>query len=264
MKLLLKILLLGLICSNMSLAQKNHLFVLKFEGEPNIIHNDTTQIVTNGSVIKKKSKLVMHRDDVAVLINNKGDVFELYQTGTFKHKDLLKLSPKKNNNSFSRNLINYYWKEFTNTMNKGYSKSGFVYRGDYVNLLQPLDSTTLHSGEIKFEWTAIENKTKPYYFILREKDAEKVTKIGTHDTAISLFIDDINLSYGKSYEWTVVESKYENLDKLDYSTFNLLSKSAYQSKQEELATLSDFLKSLGYKPEEIKTMLCADYKTCLN
>jgi hypothetical protein len=253
-----------LICSNSSFAQKNHLFVLKFEGEPQIIHNDTTTEVTRGAVIKKKAKLVMHRDDVAYLIDNKGDVFELYETGTFKHKDLLKLQPKKSNNSFGRKLLTYYWKEFTNTMNKGYSKSGFVYRGDYVNLLHPLDSINLHTREISFEWEAKENKTKPYYFVIREKDAEKVTKIGTHDTAISLFIDDINLSFGKSYEWTVLESKYENLNNLDFSTFNLLSKSEFEIKQAELESISDFLKSLGYQPGEIKTMLCADYKTCLN
>ncbi|WP_339614324.1 hypothetical protein [uncultured Winogradskyella sp.] len=255
--------LLAVLISSASMAQNNNLFVLKFEGEPYTKKNDSVEIVTIGTIISKKTKLIMNRDDVAYIINNEGDVYELHETGTFKHKELLRLQAIKSNNSYSREVMIYFWKEFTNTLSDGYNKSGFVYRGDYVNLIQPIDSTNLYSNEIRFEWEQKKSKTKPYYFVLRETGSDKATKIGTHDTNITLFIDDINLKYGGSYEWTVIESKYENLETTEFSLFKVLKETEYKTKQLELKALSEFLKPLGYGDSEIKDMFCKSYKTCL-
>ena len=205
----------------------------------------------------------MNRDDVAYLINNKGDVFELHETGTFKHKDLLKLQPLKSNNTLGKGVAMYFWKEFTNTLSKGYNKSGVVYRGDYVNLIQPMDSTSMYSSEIYFEWESKKDKTKPYYFVLREVGTDKVTKIGIHDSKITLFIDDKNLKYGGSYEWSVVESRYEDLNKTEFSSFKILQETEYKTIMSEFKSVSEFLKSIGFGDSEIKDIFCKSYKTCL-
>lgn len=246
-----------------SSAQKSNLFILKFDGQPSLIYSDTTEVATVGAVIDKKTKLVMKRDDVVHIINNKGDVFELYNTGTFKYKDLEKLKPKEANNNYGRNVMLWFWSEFTNSLTAGYSKSGVVYRGDYVKLMQPMDSISIYANEIHFEWENKPDKTKPYYFVLREIGTDKTTKIGTQNNSISLFIDDIILHYGKQYEWSVVESKYENLNKVEFSSFTLLSESEYNQKQEEYKALYQFLKTLGYEESEAKTIFCQRYKTCL-
>ncbi|MBO3116809.1 hypothetical protein J4050_08625 [Winogradskyella sp. DF17] len=243
-------------------GQKSNLYIWRYEGKPAIKLNDSISPVTNGAAITKKSKLIMGRDDVAYIINNSGEVFELHETGTFKHKELSKLEPRKARTSFEKKLTTYLWKEFTNSVKKGYNKSGVVYRGDYVELLQPLDSTSLYANEIVFEWKAKENKTKPYYFVLRELGTTETTMIGTYDTKIHLFTDDIRLKNGKSYEWTVVESKYENLDKVNFSTIKILNDSEYQTQKTEIDIFIDFLNSIGYSSEEISDVLCLKIRSC--
>lgn len=263
MKTISSFIILFLYVNAIAMAQKNHLFVLKFEGEPYLLKNDTTEVVSKGAHINKKTKLVMKRDDIVFLIDHKGDVYELHETGTFKFKELKELKPVKNEDSYVKNLMSYFWKDFTNTLEKGYNKSGVVVRGDYVKLLQPIDSVNVFMSEITFEWEAKANKSQPYYFVLRPAGTDHITKIGTHDNSITLFIDDINLTYGNTYDWTVVESKFDNLKKADFSRFQLLSKAEHTKRQDELRKLSQFLSSIGFESDEIETMLCVNYKTCL-
>jgi hypothetical protein len=204
----------------------------------------------------------MGRDDEVVLINSEGNAIRLYETGTFKFKDLLNLPLLQNNSSYSRKLMAYFIKEFTKTIDGNNLKSGVVYRGDYVELLEPLDQVKLYSDEINFKWTPIKNKSKPYYFIIKEIGSDKVTMIGTYDNKINLISDSVNLKFGKSYKWSVVESKYENLNNIDYSSFTLLDDSSYTSLKKEVDYLSEFLASIGYSKTEISSILCIENKTC--
>ncbi|MDY2588344.1 hypothetical protein [Winogradskyella aquimaris] len=250
-----------LVC-NTIFAQNEYLFVLRWKGQPYLVEKDSTIQITRGAAINKKTKLVMGRNDEIILINGDGNAIKLYETGTFKFKELVSLPPLENNSSYSRKLMNYFIKEFTYSLNNDKVKSGVVYRGDYVELIQPLDSTKFYQDEITFNWTAIENKTKPYYFIIREAGSTEATMIGCYSNKISLLVDGVNLKVGQSYQWTVVESKYENLEKINYKTFTLLDDSSYQNIKKEVDYLSEFLGSIGFSENEIESILCNEYKTC--
>lgn len=245
-------------------AQKNNLYVLNYKGSPKVKTKDSVMPVSRGTTIKKKTLLIMGRDDIAYLINNSGEVFEIYQTGTFKQKELLKLEPIKGKSSFNKKLASYLLSQVTNRAKKGYTKSGVVYRGDYVQLLQPLDSTMLYTDEVSFGWKAIENKTKPYYFVLREKGSQNPAIIGTYDNKLNLVADNVTLKIGITYEWSVVESKYENLNNIDYSSFSLLSEKDYSDIKQENDELQQFLNSIGFSETEIQSFLCTENKTCFD
>jgi hypothetical protein len=245
------------------LNSQNSLVILKYEGEPYTMENNISKNITNGTSIGEKTKLVLNKLDKAYIINNKGEVFKLQEAGTYKFKDLLKLSPQKSSDSYSKKLMTYLWKEFTNSLSTDSRKSGVVYRGDFIQLLSPKDSISLYSNEISFEWEAKEGKIKPYYFVVREVGSEYRTMIGTYDTKVVLFVDNINLNYGGNYEWSVVESKYENLNSIQFSRFKILTEEEYKIKDKEIKTLSSFLTSLSYNKKEIENIICDYYKFCL-
>ncbi|NNE31738.1 MAG: hypothetical protein HKN40_05160 [Winogradskyella sp.] len=252
----------ALCISTMGLAQDDHLFVHHYDGSPYLKYKDSTEAITIGTKIDHNAKLVMHRDDTAYLLNKEGELIELHETGTFKYKDIVKLKPIQVKKTTYQKMMLYFWKEFTNNFDKNYTKSGFVYRGDYVKLLNPMDSLQVYANELKFEWEAKPDKTQPYYFILKEANSDKVIKIGTNDTSIILFIDGINLQRDKSYEWTVAESKFVNLETTNFSSFKILNKEEHAIKKAEAEELSGFLRSIGHDESEIKTMICRYYKLC--
>jgi len=251
-----------LLCHSATFAQNDNLFVLRWTGNPYLIEKGSERQIARGSAINKKTKLVMGRDDEVILINSNGNAHKLYKTGTFKYRELTNLPPLKNNSSYTRKLMSYFIKEFTNNLNNDKVKSGVVYRGDYVELTQPLDNTILYTDEITFEWKALKNKSKPYYFVIKKKGSDKARIIGTFSNKLSLVTDNENIKNGNSYEWSVVESKYENLENLDYSSFTLIDNNRYKIIKKEVDSISNFLTSIGFTESEIETILCFKNKTC--
>jgi len=244
-------------------AKKNKLFVYKYEGSPKIEVNDSIKIVKKGTLLDKNTKLIMHREDVIYMVNDNGDVFKLFQTGTFKHNELLALKPIATNSYFAKTFSLYIWKEITNTSVVRRDKSGVVYRGDDIVLMRyPADSIKVYSNEIRFEWNTIPNKEKDYYFVLRNKETKAITTIGTPVNTISLMIDGTLLQQGHDYEWAITETRFPNMDKTTFYSFHILSKDEFKNVKKDIALISTDLKNMGFTRSEIKAVICQDYKIC--
>ncbi|NND12275.1 MAG: hypothetical protein HKN96_13825 [Flavobacteriaceae bacterium] len=236
--------------------------VYKVKGEPYLKINDSVQSVTKGSVIDEAATLIMKRDDELHYIDSKGDIYELYETGSFNYQALQKRTAFKENTSFMRNLFSYVWKELTYNMASRNNKSGVVYRGDALVLMRyPADSISIYSNNIRFEWEPIENKEKDYFFILREVNGDTKTVIGTPSTSLALTTDNILLRKGHDYEWTISETKYPD-SKTRYYSFKLGTDDDFKTKAADIKQISLTLKKLGFTKAEIREAICQDYKIC--
>ena len=243
-------------------AQQDY-FVYAVKGEPYLEVNDSIKPVNKGSILDQYTQITMNRDDEVQFINEQGDLFELYQTGTFKNTDLQQIQPKKNNTSFTRKLFSYVWKEFTYNLASRNNKSGVVYRGDDIILMRyPADSIQIFADQIRFEWLPIETKEKDYYFVLKDKSSGLVTTIGTPATSLALTVDQNLLKLGADYEWAITETRFANLEKIPFYGFRLLDEKEFKSKQLEIQQLTKDLKQLGFSNSEVREICCKDYKFC--
>jgi hypothetical protein len=242
---------------------QNNYFVYNTKGAPFMEVNDSIKSVTKGSIIDKNTILTMSTEDVVFFLDDQKQVYKLDQGGTFKYKDLKKVEPIKDNSSFTQRMFLSIWNKFTKNNIKHKNKSGVVYRGDDIVLMRhPADSIKIFYPEIKFEWNHIENKTKDYYFNLRDVESQIISKIGLKENALSLFVDEGLLSSGKTYEWTITETKFPNYEKTIFYTFQLLTASEFEALKIEIDAISTDLKRLGLDNNEIRKVLCEDYKVC--
>lgn len=244
-------------------AKKNKLFVYKYEGSPKIEVNDSIIIVKKGTLLDENTKLIMQREDVIYMVNDKGDVFELFQTGTFTHKELLAIKPMTTNSSFAKTYFSFVWKEFTNTDVLRRDKSGVVYRGDDIILMRnPADDIRIYNNEIRFEWDRIPNKEKDYYFVIRNKETKTITTIGTPANTLSIMIDGTILQQGQSYEWSITETRFPNMSKIPFYSFQILSNEEFKDVKNNISLISTDLKNMGFTNSEIQIAICEDFKLC--
>lgn len=241
---------------------QNDFFVYKTEGAPKMMLNDTLRNLTKGTRINNKCSINIKSDDKLLFINEFGQLFKLANAGTYFFKDLKNLNAIKDKSSFTKKYFTYVWKQFTNnTGNK--VKTGVVYRTDNIVLMQqPADSIKIYFPEIQFSWNRDEEKDETLYFILKEKSKNHITKIGTNNTSLTLFIDNQLLKRGKEYQWAVSKTKYPNFEKVKFYSFELLDSKQFKAIQEELSELTKDLEKLGFNSSEIKKMICEDYKVC--
>ena len=245
------------------LLAQNNFFVHKYEGVPYVIENDSVKSMTIGLNINKRSKLVINDNESLYYINEAGEVFNLNEAGEYNYRQLSKIKPQENNSSYVKKMFQHIWKEFTNRANKRKNNTGVVYRGDGITLMKhPADSIKIYYSEIKFEWDSINDKTKEYFFILKDIDSDKTIKIGTPATSVSLFVDGSFLKDGGNYKWAITETKYPYDNKIVFYNFKLLNKSEFEDLEKEVKEISKFLKELGFSIKEIRKTLCQDYKIC--
>jgi len=246
-----------------NIVSQHEFIVLKLTGEPYFIVNDSVKSISKGSVMNKNKLVVMNKNDKLYFINDKGDVFELSDMGKYSYNSLQKIPALKDNTTFTRKYSSYLWKELTNNLETRNDKSGVVYRGDDIVLMRyPADNIKIYYSEIKFEWDSIKDKTKEYFFILKDLDSDKTIKIGTLTTSISLFVDGTFLKENGNYKWAITETKYPNYDKTKFYNFRVLNKSEFEELEKEINDISTLLKRLGHSKKEIRKIICQDYKIC--
>ncbi len=252
-----------LLFSTTSLVAQNNFYVYKYAGEPYVLTNDSVKSVSKGIDIDKKSKLVINNKDSVLYINREGQLFDLNKPGEYSYKQLSKMSPKEDTNSFAKKMFTYMWKEFTNTIDEKKNNAGVVYRGDGVVLMKhPADSVRIFHPEVIFQWNEIKSKAKDYYFILRDVKTGTITKIGVFANSLTLFVDGTILTPGNDYEWAIVETKYLNLNKITLYKFHIATPEEFKKLKVEIDQLTSYLKGLGLSKQEAKKSICEDYKIC--
>ncbi len=257
-----KISLLFFFLGYLSINAQSNFYAYKIEGKPTMLLNDTLRKVSKGTKIPKKSSVQLNKNDKLLFINESGELFKLAEAGKYMYNDLKNKTAIKDKSSFTKKYFSYVWKQFTNnTTNK--TKTGVVYRIDNIVLMQqPADSIKIYFPEIQFSWNRTKEENETLYFILKEKGKNHITKIGTNNTSLTLFIDNQLLKRGKEYQWAVSKTKYPNFEKVKFYHFELLDSKQFKAIQEELSELTKGLEKLGFSQIEIKQMICEDYKMC--
>jgi hypothetical protein len=153
------------------------------------------------------------------------------------------------------------WKQFSN-QKEIRQRPGVVYREERtIKLSEPMDSIRFNVPAIEFSWRNNTDISK-VYFHLQDLDNNHISKIGTTTNSITLYRDNVLLQSGRSYKWTVTTQAFPDFGKLEFNSFELLTKEAYERLKIKMKTLKKALLVLGFSEEDIKTAICLDYKFC--
>lgn len=246
-----------LLCSNWALAQ-NKFYVFKKTGEP-FFKIDTP--IQRGTVFKNTDTLTLHKLDTVYLINQLGELFELNKPQQYVYSALQKYRKQSDNESFTSKYFSYVWRQFTNQQNTR-QQPGVVYREKRgVTLLEPKDSIKMNVPKIEFSW---KNSTDSLttYFHLQDLETKHITKIGTSSNTLILYRDNTVLKPGHRYQWTVSTTPFPDYKNANFNSFKLLTNEAFIELQKEMKTLVYALKMLGFSENDIKEIICLDYKFC--
>ena len=240
----------------LNLFSQDNFYVNKFEGIPYLEVNDSLKSITKGMVIQKTALLTLNDTDSVHFINKEGNEYVLDEAGSYSYSNLLEVPSVETKSAFAKTYLIHIWKQFTNDVVDTRSRSGVTYRGDDALLmLYPADNAKVFSSEVNFKWNKIEGKEKNYYLILKDINTNKTTIVGTPATSLTLLIDETFLKLGNTYEWAITETKYPNLKKTTFHSFNLLTETEFKS-------IITYLKQEGLSRSEIRTTLCKVYKIC--
>ncbi|MDO6597763.1 hypothetical protein Q4512_12630 [Oceanihabitans sp. 2_MG-2023] len=238
-------------------------FVFKSVGNP--LLNSVTK-VKKGNKLKTDDIIQLKPNDSLLIVDDKGNLFQLPNNNSSKTEypitEINDYKATTDVSSFSKKYLSYVWNQFSK---KGDTKehTGVVYRSSLDSLmLNPVDSIKIYRPEIEFSWIP-ESTGKPMYFLLQEKgDYDYVHKIGVTGNHLALFVDKKLLVPGKEYLWAISNTKYPNLNTIDFYSFTILDKDTFEVEKSNLQDLISDLKKLGLSKLEIKTILCKDYKLC--
>ncbi|WP_143751877.1 hypothetical protein [Maribacter sp. 4U21] len=249
--------LLMLFFTSACLAQEDY-FVFKVSGEP-MLNNST--LIKRGTVFMKPNMMNIKEQDTVFLINQLGELFELNVPNTYSIKSIENFRKKSNRSSLSIGYFSYVWKQFSN-QKEIRQRPGVVYREDRtIKLSEPMDSIRFNVPAIEFSWKNNTDASR-VYFHLQDLDNNHISKIGTDTSSIILYRDNVLLQSGRSYKWAVTAQAFPDFGKLDFNSFELLTKKEYEKLKTEMKTLEKALLVLGFSEEDIKTAICLDYKFC--
>lgn len=234
------------------------LVVYKIHGTPKLKTNAAVKNISKGLLLNEKSKVLLAVKDTLLLIDKEGNTFKINTKGSYSVHDISKNPVATTSSSFTKKYFSYVWNKFIKKENTK-TKVGVVFRNDNVVLLQPSDSVKLYTSEIKFVWNT---DYKESFFHLKNTSNNHIIKFGVNGSFVTLFVDNVILNRGVGYQWAISEKKFPNLDDLVFYNFSLLTEAAFQTLQPELDAFKKDMQSLGFSSEEIKKMLCNDYKVC--
>ncbi len=233
-------------------------YVFKKRGKPAI---NTTKVLDRGGVFSAADTLHMGENDYVLFVNKIGELFELTDANIYAFSAITDYKKKLENESFTKKYFVYVWQQFTN-QHKRKQEAGVVYREERnVALVSPIDSVRTGSPEVKFSWN---NKTdkEELFFFLRDLKTKHLTKIGLTGNEILLNVDNFILKPGQTYEWSVSDAAFPNLNELQFNQLNVLTKEQYEELLKEMNTIITAFKFLGFSEAEIQEVICLDYKFC--
>ncbi len=233
-------------------------YVFKKRGKPTI---NKTETLNRGSVFSDADTLHLGENDYVLFVNKIGDLFEISKSNIYAFSAITDYKKKIEKESLTQKYFVYVWQQFTN-QHKRKQEAGVVYREERnIALITPIDSVKTGSPEVKFSWN---NKTdkEDLFFFLRDLKTKHLSKIGLTGNALTLSVDNFILKPGQSYEWSVSEFPFPNLNELQFNQLNVLTKEEYQNSLKEINAIIIAFKYLGFSEAEIQEVICSDYKLC--
>lgn len=251
-------LLLLFFCCALAVQGQNSLVVFKTEGRPMLKVKDSLKTLSKGSEIAKDAIISLKEAENVLAIDELGNCYKTNRTGDYTFTDLLNSPTTADNSSFTKKYLTYIWNQFTN-QNTTKSKTGVVFRNDNFTLLQPTDNVKFFAPEIEFVWNI---DAEVSYFMLKDLSSSHITKFGVSGNSLTMFVDNVILTKGNSYEWTVSDKKFPNLEETEYFSFSILTNEEFAALKSDLDAFKTDLSAIGFSTEEIKQLMCSDYKIC--
>jgi hypothetical protein len=238
-------------------AQKS-LMVFKVNGSPILKVDGSLKSLSKGSQIPSNAIVSLSTNDDLLLINEKGQCYKINEPREYKFSEVLNNPVAEENSSFTNKYFTYVWDQFAKNK-KSKVKTGVVYRNDNIILLQPSDSVKIYNPEIKFVWNI---DVEDSFFLLRDIETDHIMKFGVTGNYLKLFVDNMFLKNGKTYQWAISDTKFPNLEEVEFYNFSLLTSEEFKVHKEDIDLFKKELSALGLTNDEIKVLFCTDYKIC--
>ena len=246
-------------CLSVGKAQDT-LMVFKVNGSPILKVNDSLKSLSKGSKISSNAIVSLKANDDLLLINEKGACYKIDEPREYKFSEVLNHPVAEDNSSFTKKYFTYVWNQFVkNTKSK--AKIGVVIRGVPVILLQPNDSSMIYISKIKFVWD-IKSIQEESFFLLRDIETDHLSKFGVTSSSLTLFVDNQILKKGKAYQWAISDQDFPNLEQVEFYNFSLLTSDELKLLEPDIDLFKKELSAFGFTSDEIRTLLCTDYKIC--
>ena len=215
--------------------------------------------LSKGDFIPQKSTLsVLSNSEITVLDAN-GNVFFIDKAGNYTFKNLITFKDKTQNSSVTTNYFKYIWNELVGKNSKTAIIAG-VYRGEIL-MKYPKDSSQIYNSKITFTWDFDENENL-YYVFLKNVITQKIIKIETNGSQLSLFDKNPIFEGGDSFEWMVSSDEFPNLKNIHFYQFKIINRHTYKEKKRAFTHFIKDLKQIGTQEAEIETILCERFYLC--
>ena len=244
--------------STIGVHAQNSLVVFKIEGRPMVKVNDSLQTLSKGSAITNGAVITLRESENLLAVDDQGNCYKTNRTGDYTFSELLSAAVPADNSSFTKKYLTYVWNQFTN-QNSAKTKTGVVFRNENFTLLQPMDSVKFFTPEINFVWNI---DAEVSYFMLKDLTTGHISKFGVSGNSLTLFVDNSILTKGSIYQWTVSDKKFPDLEQIEYFNFSIITNEEFAALKPELDAFKSDLSAIGLSTDEIKQLLCSDYKIC--
>ena len=249
----------GLICLlAVTVHAQDSLYVYKAEGV--VLQGKPTQKtrLQKGALLLRDTRVELQPGASIIAINKAGELFKAADPGVYTQPMLLKRKTQNYPGNLSVNYFKFIWSELVGAT-KAKVQIGGVFRGNIL-MRFPDDSTYIAGTTLHLEWDTVA-ATSPMFIFIKNTETEEYLKMAADGSMLMLYSHPF-FSEGSTYQWSVTDEAFPNLNNLQYYTFTLITKEAYTLKKEELLSQlqNPNLKTLSRR--EIETWLCARYNLC--
>src|SRR5690606_5625709 len=228
--------------------------VFKASGKPTLTEGSKTLPITKGAILKT-GKVSLSNKDALVMVNNKGNVFEIAAPGKYAIEEFPKHQKKNPDENFSAKYFSYVWRQISQEETTR-THTGNVYRESLIDILNiPADSASIFKNEVTFTWQPQKNSGQ-YYFFLKNKETKTISKMKIGGNSITLYPGSNLLEKGETYYWGVATTEYPDFTRIKMNQLNYLNNEQFENKKEEMSKLVGNLKSIGFSESEIAEQLC--------
>lgn len=245
-----------------SLHSQN-LVVFETNGEPTIDESGFVHRLQKGQNLATNATLTINKNDKVLVVSNEGILYKIEGPQTIIASKIEKDLKTVEETTFSKQYLNYIWNQLQ-SKSKIKNNNGNVFReGLPSNLLFPKDSLNLYDRKVTFKWKP-NLKQNSTFFFLKDCTDNTLFKLEILGQEISLFVDNIILKKGVSYDWGVSKKQFPDFDTTPLNNFTILTDKDYEKQKSEVLRHNSTLNLQSFNEKEIKDFLCRFHNICRN
>lgn len=191
---------------------------------------NTGMSFNNDIIIKTTGKHLL------VIVDNKGHNKEIKSDGVYSLAELFNSIKGGKSSELLKKFGDYITEQIMNSGKKQSTLPGTVFRStDIISNVTP-NNTFFINDKVKLSWNKFNNESE-YYIVITDTFDEKIYTKSISDTFLTINNDEVNLSPGNTYFWTVFVDNNRSL-KSDEFYFKIHSK---EISEEIINTKADLL-----------------------